>query len=230
MSSDPERQRELESAAGRNAGAFNDYYAHRITAEMDARDRERLLTGNPAPIDYSRVSRSEYGELKNRSKEFNPADYEEGNVTNVGIEWMDLFAHDALSSNGFRIATRPSKAVNKDGEVMDGVTTPDIEIDGEMWEIKSPRNGNQRHNQKNELKFIEQLFRSARDNFKNPYDYTQLRGSGDKREITKFVLNTRYRTINAFEAEISKEIQRFIDRYGVECIWIDASGHIRRFK
>lgn len=43
--SDPEKQRELERSAGKNADAFNDYYAHRITAEMDARDREWLYTG-----------------------------------------------------------------------------------------------------------------------------------------------------------------------------------------
>ncbi len=39
-------------------------------------------------------------------------------MTDRGIEWMDLFAHDALSSNGFRISTRPPKAVDKDGKVM----------------------------------------------------------------------------------------------------------------
>lgn len=44
---DPERQRELEKTAGRNADAFNDYYARRITAEMDTRDREWLWSGKP---------------------------------------------------------------------------------------------------------------------------------------------------------------------------------------
>ncbi len=70
------------------------------------------------PIDYARTPRGEYGELKSRSEEFNPAYHQEGNVTDRGIEWMDLFVHDALPSNGFRIATRPSKAVDKDGKVM----------------------------------------------------------------------------------------------------------------
>lgn len=48
--SDPEKQRELERIAGRNADAFNDYYAHRITAEMDTRDREWLYTGIPSDV------------------------------------------------------------------------------------------------------------------------------------------------------------------------------------
>ena len=49
--SDPERQRELERFAGKNADTFNDYYTHRIVAEMDTRDREWLYSGKvPEPV------------------------------------------------------------------------------------------------------------------------------------------------------------------------------------
>lgn len=199
----------------------------RILLEAATRDPHWLLTGEPTPIDYSRAPISEYGILRHRSKEFNPADYEESNVMDRGGEWRDLFAHDALSSNGFRIATRPSKAVGANGKVMDGVTTPDIEIDGVMWEIKSVRNGS--HSKKNELSFIEQTIRDARKNFRNPYDEAKLKGRGDMTSQTKLVLNTRYRSISASHEQVVRELSRQSKKYSTEVIWIDDGGSILRF-
>lgn len=199
-----------------------------IQKEVETRDWHWLYTGEEPKIDYSRSPRSEYGDLRSKSEKFNPSDYDESNVVNAeAIEWRDMFAHDALANNGFRIVTRESKAFGKDGKIIEGVTTPDIEIDGVIWEIKSVRNGE--HKPKNELSFIEQTIRDARENFKNPYDAKSKNGMGDMRTKTKVVINTRYRSINATEKEISEEFAKRAERYNVEVIWVDAKGSVRRF-
>lgn len=210
--------------------AMNAYVARRIAAEIESRDPNWMQTGEAPEIDYERCPRSAFGGLRKTSERFNPEDYDESNVVNTrAIEWRDMFAHDALAHNGFRVSARESKALDAQGVVIDGVTTPDIEIDGTIWEIKSVRDGGKERKPENELSFIEQSIRDARNNFRNPYDPEKMSGMGDMRDKTRVVINTRYRTVNASQEDIEKEFAYRARRYGVDVIWIDSRGVIRRF-
>lgn len=205
-----------------------EYLRKRVMDEVETRDWHWLYTGEDTAIDYSRSPREEYGGLKNKSRVFNPSDYDESNVVDTGAnEWRDLFAHDALSHGGFHVASRESKALGPDSKVIDHVTTPDIEIDGVLWEIKSVRDG--KHKSSNELSFIEQSIRDARKNFANPYDPETKSGMGDMRSQTRVVISTRYRHINAETEAIEAEFAKRAERYKVDVIWIDSMGRIRRF-
>lgn len=51
---DRKAQREFDERYGKNADAFNDYYAHRITREMDTRDREWLYDGRSCQLTKER--------------------------------------------------------------------------------------------------------------------------------------------------------------------------------
>lgn len=225
---------DLVKRLGRQQNAFNDYYAHRITAEMDRRDRGWLYDGTLPEQDYSLVGKDGiYGHLKKRSTGFNPEDYREGNIakgTKSKNEWRDLFAHDVLQNSGFRVKARPEAP--KDDE-HDGITSPDIEIDGVMWEIKSVRDPEKEFLPGNELNFIESQFKNARNkNFKNPYDYEHDVGMKDMRDETRVILNTRYRVIDATRDEIASEIRRYVGpgKYAREAIWIDADGNVMVFR
>ena len=205
------------------------YVDNQVMREVETRDWHWLYTGEEPKIDYSRRPRSDYGKFRSKSKSFNPADYEESNIIDKNVnEWRDLFAHDSLKHSGFRVAPREPKALNEKGVEIDGITVPDIEIDGVIWEVKSVRNGD--HKPKNELSFIEQTIRDARDNFKNPYDVSKKSGMGDMRSETRVVISTRYRNINATNSEVEEEFRKRAERYRVDVLWIDANGSVRRFK
>ena len=209
-------------------GVWTDDERRAVRREVATRDWHWLYTGEAPKVDYRRCPRSEFGGLRGKSASFDPDEYDEANVIDTGVnEWRDMFAHDALSWNGFRVTARESKALGPDGVVIDGVTTPDIEIDGVIWEIKSVRNGS--HKPKNELSFIEQAIRDARKNFRNPYNPETKEGMGDKRSETRVVISTRYRSISARMEDIEGEFARRADRYKVSVIWIDSEGVVRRY-
>lgn len=190
----------LLNEIGGNANAFNDYYAHRICREMDTRDRRWLHDGTVPPIDYSSSPRETIGWLRKRSEEFNPSDYSDDNIIKGSNEneWRDLFAYDALANNGFNVKKRVDRAVDSFGNEIDGVTNPDIEIDGVIWEIKSPhpRKGGASPKPGNELKFLNGQLREAFDNFENPYDEAGKTGMGDMRRETCVVINLLYKNPN----------------------------------
>lgn len=214
------------------AERYRDYVRKRIQRECETRDNAWLYRGKSADADYSDVSRRKYGTLIRKSSEFDPTDYDESNFVNEkgghsrGQEWRDLFVHDALANAGIRVKPRP--AIERSER---GITSPDVSINGTLWEIKSTRDSLSPTKAGNELKFIKAQFREAHDrNFKNPLDTSTGKGMGDMRDKTRLIISTRYKSVDASDDAIAREIQRYVGKYAVEAIWVDASGNIRRFK
>lgn len=193
--------------------------------EAETRDFRWLNTGEVPRIDYELNPRSAYGRL------VVPKDYSAENIVDKGNEWRDLFALDTLQENGFALATRPPKAIGRDGAVIDGVTCPDLTIGGEIWEIKSPPPVNRAVKEGNELDYIGQQLRRAQHSFSNPYDPESMEGMGDY-SPKRVVLNLFYRP-----SPVSISTERFrnklvgeMRRYGIdEVIDVDADGSLRRF-
>lgn len=123
--SNVELPEELVERIGEQANAFNDYYYRRLMEEMRTRDRAWLYDETEPAIDYSENARSRYGRLLTEHEIFNPADYAPDNIVDRGMEWRDLFAHDALKRAGFRVKTF-------------GADSIDLKIGGEWWKVKSP--------------------------------------------------------------------------------------------
>lgn len=193
--------------------------------EAETRDFRWLNTGEIPQIDYALNPRSAYGTL------VVPNDYSAGNIVGKGNEWRDLFALDTLQGNGFALATRPPKAVGRDGAVIDGVTCPDLTIGDEIWEIKSPPPSNGAVKEGNELDYIGQQLRRANHSFSNPYDPESMEGMGDY-SPKRAILNLFYRpspvpvSSERFRNKLAGEMRRYdID----EVIVIDADGALRRF-
>ncbi|MGO5267430.1 VG15 protein [Parafannyhessea umbonata] len=208
------------------------YRNRRVNQEVETRDNLWLYRGKAADADYGDVPRQKYGRLIRKSAEFDPTDYDEDNFVNEkgghskGQEWRDLFVHDALANVGIRVKPRPT--IDRSER---GITSPDVSIGGTLWEIKSTRDSLSPTKAGNELKFIKAQFREAHDrNFKNPLDTSTGKGMGDMRDKTRLIISTRYRSVDASDDAIAREIQRNVGKYAVEAIWVDASGNVRRFK
>lgn len=228
----------IERADGDKSKAFRDFQRNRIQREIETRDWHWLYTGEAPKIDYSLQSRDSIGQFTK------PGSYECEDIILVKSkkgklvepnEWRDLFVHDSLSANGFRVKLRPDVAIGKDGKPLKKVTCPDIEIDGVIWEIKSPRSegssykGN--YDKEKATQFIEDAFRSSIKNFSNPYDYNKKTGMGDKRYSRRVVLNLRYRDDGVPYEDIESRIKYESEKLRIkEVLVVDRNGAVRRYK
>ena len=202
-----------------------------IMREVERRDWEWLWTGKVPEVDYSLQPRESFGVFKK------PGDYSRENlVLEEGQpepnEWRDLFVHDCLANNGIRVTARPAKATSASGKELQGVTNPDIEIDGVMWEIKSPRGeiGFDEAGNPN-LGFIQEAFKELARNFRNPFDVFARRGVGDASDRKRIVLNLKYKTGDVPYALIEAEVLKNMEGTGaVEAVVVMADGSIRRYK
>lgn len=223
-----ERWKECQEASG-----SSDYAD--VIKEVETRDWDWVWTGKEPPsehpVDYSANPRETYGRLLKKSYRFNPDDYREENIVDRGNEWRDLFAHDALSENGYDVSTRTSKAIGPDGKVMDGVTTPDISIGKQIWEIKSPQPSSGKVKPGNELNFIGEQMKNARHNFANVYDPIQLAGMGRGAVTPRVVLNLRYREVDVSSERFRKKLLGEMRQYGIEdVIVISKDGSASSYK
>lgn len=211
-----------------------------LKRSLSLMDPDWLYFGRVPEPDYSLAPRTTYGTLKKRSASFNPADYDLSNFMNekgkgqLGNEWRDVFVHDAMANAGMKVVTRPAATKPSSG-ADSGITSPDVWINGTMWEIKSPQPPRDEAKPGNELKFIKAQFRSAHDrNFKNPLDIETGSGMGDMRSETRVIISTRYRSLASTPDEVSAEIRRYVgrgpDKYAAECIWIDEAGTVRIYE
>lgn len=229
-----DRWKNCAETIGVNLDADDEDTNKRIMREVETRDWHWLYTGEAPKIDYSLQPRDSIGKFSK------PGSYEREDLVLVKNkkgklvepnEWRDIFAHDILSRNGFKVKARPSKAIGQDGKILDGVTTPDIEIDGNIWEIKSPNFGNRRPQKGNELDFIEEAMKSSKRNFNNPYDYKTKSGLGDMSNRRRIVLNMKYRPTDVSKDEIEKKIlNEMKEHHVIEVISIDENGTVRRYK
>ena len=103
-----------------------------------------------------------------------------------------------------------------------------------MWEIKSPEPKDEKPKPGNELDYIQNAFKKAKRNFKNPYDPDTMDGSvpegsryeGDRR----MVLNLRYRPAPAsYETIREKIVFEMVDNEFSEVIYIDPEGEVHYF-
>ena len=196
----------LERADGNKSKAFRDFQLRRIRREIKTRDWHWLYTGEAPKIDYSLQSRDSIGQFTKTGtydrEHLVLVPNKKGELVEPN-EWRDIYVHDALKDSGFRVKTRPAKALGKNGKELQGVSNPDIEIDGVLWEIKSPRGISD-----SSLSFIENAFEAAGNNFKNPYDYTTLKGIGDRSDSKRVVLNTRYKSFDVSDEAVDEKIKQ----------------------
>lgn len=169
--------------------------------EVETRDFRWLNTGKAPKVDYSDNPESEYGRL------LVPGDYSPENIVDRGNEWRDLYAHHALSSNGFVVKTFDSKHI-------------DVKINGVWWDVKSPEQGKEKPKPGRELSFIENDVRKAVRQFSKRGMHGQAR----------IVYNPKYRH-DASDEEMVAELSRQIKGHGAkEALFITENGGILRIK
>ncbi len=201
-----------------------------IMREVERRDWEWLWTGKVPEIDYSLQPRESFGVFRT------PGYYSRENLVleegkSEPNEWRDLFVHDCLSKNGIRVKARPNIAVDREGNPLQGVSSPDLEISGVMWEVKSPRDPEGESEPMNRFEFIERALKASKKNFKNPYDYENHCGMGDMTDRRRVVLNLKYRSEGIEYSEMEEEVEKaFAKSKVVELIVVDADGAIHRYK
>lgn len=240
----PDEQKSWGKKTRDNKDAFNNYFAHRVSQEMDTRDREWLWSGNPSEQNYSNAPRNSYGvfRVKPRMDSYpNPSDYDESNfaVKKKSGEWRDLFAHDVLSWNGYRIETRPVRFPGKDGKAQQGASSPDLAFHrsawgkGYLWEVKSPMfDKSNPPKPGNELSFIGNAFKEAATrNFKNPYDPVTNQPVSDWDGKRRVVLNLRYRPVKVERGDLVSKVRAEMNDWHIhEVILIDETGALTHIK
>lgn len=170
------------------------------------------------PVDYSENPRETYGRLLKKSYRFNPDDYREENIVDRGNEWRDLFAHDLLSSNGFDLVARPADAPK-------GFSNIDLEIDGQLWEVKSPftRSRDLEFASDDELSFIATNLGKANRQFGHQYD-SETGGRLSYSGKVRVVLNLRYKDISSTRKEVMARVSEDMRRKHVDeviILWRD---------
>ncbi len=224
----------LERADGDKSKAFRDFQLRRIRREVKTRDWHWLYTGEAPKIDYSLQSRESIGQFA-KSGSYEREDLvlvksKKGNLVEPN-EWRDLFVHDSLSANGFRVKLRPDKALSISGKEIRGATNPDIEIDGVMWEIKSPRGKTKiDKNGSYNLDFIRDAAESAVHNFSNPYDFSKHQAMGDKANEVRMVLNLKYRGKDIpYEIIEKKLVKEMKENKLKEVLVVLPNGSVKRY-
>lgn len=129
---------------------------HATLKEVATRDPRWLFSGTPTPIDYSEKPRSTYGEVINDQLPI-PRKYALANITGKDNEKKDVFVHDMLSGNGFRVQVHETI---ENG----GFTNIDLDLNGNRCEVKSPE-AKRNPGSKDELKFVQRNVQAARHQF-----------------------------------------------------------------
>ncbi len=200
---------------------FGRFARARILREVEARDPRWLHEGKAPDIDYSDVPRDEFGHVKNKSDGFNSEEYDSDNIGKKGREWRDLFIHDALRESGMKVKPRPANAP-------DGYSNIDADIDGKLYEFKSPEEPKEKPKPGRELAFIESNLRGAKKQFGNQFDEStggRLQYDGSVR----VVLSLRYRDAD-LEAAINETVRRMRQHSIDEVIILSGSGRVIRLK
>ena len=110
----------------------------------------------------------------------------------------------------------------------DGYSNIDAEIDGKLYEFKSPEEPKDRPRPGRELAFIESNLRGAKRQFGNQFDGStggQLQYDGPIR----VVLSLRYRDVD-LDAAINETVRRMRQHSIDEVIVVSESGQIFRLK
>lgn len=175
----------------------NSSIQYRLQEELQFRDKDWVLTGKPPEIDYSKNPRQNYGVRKVENN-----DYSKENFKKRHNEWRDLFVHDTLAQNGYKVQPQ-------------GGSDIDLRINGQLWEVKSPMP--MRDSNPDSLRWIENNVKAAN---------AQFRKRGINGE-TSLILSGYYYAIN--DAIIEKELVKRARQHKVKrVIFIDKTGNIKR--
>lgn len=168
-----------------------------LFSELKLRDRQWLLTGKPPEVDYSENPRKNYGIRKVEN-----GDYSKENFKKRGNEWRDLFVHDTLAKNGFKVYAQ-------------GGSDIDLRINGQLWEVKSPIPT--KNSTPDSIRWVENNVKAANTQFKK-------RGiSGE----TSLIFSGYYYA--ADDAVIEKELIKRARQHKVHGVmFIDKTGSVRR--
>lgn len=177
-----------------------------LFSELKLRDRQWLLTGIPPEVDYSENPRKNYGIRKVEN-----SDYSKENFTERHNDWRDLFVHDTLAKNGYKVQSHKPL-----GE--EGTSNIDISFHDKQCEIKSPIASYNEHS-KDPFKFVQKNVETANRQFSRD-------GIKEKRIIfsnyyTDFPEDMETGILNRF----SKEAR---NRKFEEAIFISKDGTIKR--
>ena len=156
------------------------------------------LFGDEAKTDYSLDPMENYGHLET------PGDYSPKHNTNKGNEWRALWAHHVLEQNGIKAQTH-------------GAADVDLTINGEWWEVKSPKPIGNSASGGGSLSFIERNLRRASRQFRD-------RGLGSAR----VVLDLRYRYAASDDVLIRESKRRMAMHDVVEVLFIKSDGSLGR--
>lgn len=168
-----------------------------LQQEVRLRDKDWLLTGKPPEVDYSNNPRENYGIRKVENN-----DYSKENFKKRGNEWRDLFVHDTLAKNGYKVQPQ-------------GGADIDLRINGQPWEVKSPIPT--RDSNSGSLRWVENNVKAANTQFKK-------RGINGE---TSLILSGYYYATD--DAVIEKELVKRARQHKVKRVmFIDKTGNIKR--
>lgn len=166
-----------------------------LERELRRRDPRWVLEGEIPKIDYSKNPRKKYGIRKVEND-----DYTKGNFKKTRNEWRDLFAHDALASNGFSFQPQ-------------GLDSLDLKMKPRMdwWEIKSPEPTDMSN--PNSIRWVENNIKAAKAQFKK-------RGMGEEAQI---IFSSYYYPVE--DTIIKKELLKRGKQHNIKSlILIDKKG------
>ena len=192
--------------------SYDQYLQHRITEEMDTRDRQWLYDGTLPAIDYGEKQRERYGILLDPDLPLDQR-YRLNNIKSKDTERKDLFAHDMLQRNGFNVRSRLT--INQGGD-----ENIDIDLGGFLCEVKSPE-AVPNPDAEDELKFVYRDVQRARHQFEER--------DGDPVGM-RIVLSNYYTGFGPeYEEAIFERFCHEARRQGfVEALFITKSGEVWR--
>lgn len=212
-----EKRRLLKSGAY-DADEYNAWCANRIVDEMNTRDRQWLKTMVPPDIDYSEKTRQQYGEIINEDLPLSER-YALSNITGKDNEKKDVFVHDMLSENGFRVRSR--LMINQGG-----TENVDIDLNDNLCEIKSPE-AVRNPSAKDEFKFVYRDVQRARHQYED-----RVNKLGKPDSPMRIVMSNYYTGFDGeLEDEVFRRFQHEVRRQGfAEALFVRKDGTVLRAK
>lgn len=168
-----------------------------LNRELAKRDRRWVLNGKVPEVDYSNNPRENYGIRKVENN-----DYSKENFKKRKNEWRDLFVHDTLAKNGYKVQPQ-------------GGSDIDLRINGQPWEVKSPIPT--QSSTPGSLRWVENNIKEAKRQFKK-------RGMVKK---TKVIVSSYYYPTD--DAVVKKELVKRCAQHNIKsAMFIDKQGNLKK--
>lgn len=168
-----------------------------LNRELAERDRRWVLNGKVPVVDYSNNPRENYGIRKVENN-----DYSKENFKKRKNEWRDLFVHDTLAKNGYKVQPQ-------------GGSDIDLRINGQPWEVKSPIPT--QSSTPGSLRWVENNIKEAKRQFKK-------RGMVKK---TKVIVSSYYYPTD--DAVVKKELVKRCAQHNIKsAMFIDKQGNLKK--